>query len=57
MPKLFLSEGPADKHGHEKFTDPKSGKVVRTFPEATVYFPSGAKVHGSATTPSIRSNR
>ena len=57
MPKLNWSEEEPDRHGHVAFTDPKTGLTVRTFPTATVYFPSGTKVHGRATTIQQRKER
>jgi hypothetical protein len=57
MAKLFLSEKRRDKDGLVKFQDPKSSESLRTFPSATVYFKSGATVHGYQTTPAIRKAR
>ena len=58
MPKLNWSEEEEpDRHGHVAFTDPKTGDTIRTFPSATVYFPSGAKVHGRDTTVAERKAR
>ena len=57
MAKLFLSEKRRDKDGLVKFQDPKSSESVRTFPGASVYFKSGAIVHGVDTTPAIRKER
>jgi len=57
MPKLHWSEDTPDKDGLVAFHDPKTDMTVRTFPTATVYFPSGAKVHGVSTTVEERKSR
>jgi hypothetical protein len=57
MPRINWSDDKPDRHGLVEFKDPKTGNTIRTFPTATVYFPSGRKVHGVAVTKEQRRNR
>lgn len=50
MARLNWSAEDKDEHGHVEFRDPRTDNVVRTFPTAIVYFPSGSRVCGRETT-------